>query len=46
LGQLQQGVVGDTAKQRELIEQELEQEREAIKRANDRLKQLQGEKPQ
>ena len=44
LGQLQQGVVGDTAKQRELIEQELEQEREAIKRANDRLKQLQGEK--
>jgi hypothetical protein len=46
LAKLQQGELGDAAKQRELLEQQLEQERQAIQRANDRLKQLQGEKPQ
>jgi hypothetical protein len=46
LGKLKQGDIGDAANQRALLEQELEQERQAIQRANDRLKQLQGEKPQ
>jgi hypothetical protein len=45
LGRLQQGELGDVGKQRELLEQQLEQEREAIRRATERLKQLQGENP-
>jgi len=44
LAQLQQSEFGDVAKQRQVLEQELQQERDAIQRANDRLKQLQGGK--
>ena len=46
LSRLQQGELGDVGRQRELLEQQLEQEREAIRRATERLKQLQGENPQ
>jgi len=46
LTQLQQTEFGDAAKQRQQLEQELQQERDAIERANERLKQLQGGKPQ
>jgi septal ring factor EnvC (AmiA/AmiB activator) len=46
LTQLQQSEFGDVAKQRQQLEQELQQERDAIDRANERLKQLQGGKPQ
>jgi two-component sensor histidine kinase len=42
LTQLQQGEFGDVAKQRQELEQELQAERDAIERANQRLKQLQG----
>jgi hypothetical protein len=46
LGQLQQSESGDVAKQREQLEKELQAERDAIQKANDRLKQLQGGQPQ
>lgn len=46
LAQLQQSEFRDSAKQKAQLEQELQQEREAIQRANDRLKQLQGGNPQ
>jgi len=46
LSALQQGEFGNAGKQRQELEAELQQERDAIQRANDRLKQLQGEKPQ
>jgi hypothetical protein len=46
LAQLEQSEFGDSGKQRQQLEQELEQERQAIQRANDRLRQLQGGKPQ
>jgi hypothetical protein len=46
LTQLQQSEFGDVAKQRQQLEQELQQERDAIERANERLKQLQGGKSQ
>ena len=46
LAQLQQSEFGDVAKQRQQLEQELQQERDAIQRANERLKQLQGGKQQ
>ena len=44
LTQLQQGEFGDVAKQRQELERELQAERDAIERANERLKQLQGGK--
>jgi hypothetical protein len=46
LAKLQQAEFTDSAKQKAQLEQELQQERDAIKRANDRLKQLQGGNPQ
>jgi hypothetical protein len=46
LTQLQQSEFGDAAKQRQQLEQELQQERDAIEKANERLKQLQGGQPQ
>jgi hypothetical protein len=46
LGKLQGGDLGNADAERARIEQELEAERQAIQKANERLKQLQGEKPQ
>ncbi len=46
LAKLQQAEFTDSAKQKAQLEQQLQQEREAIQRANDRLKQLQGGNPQ
>jgi hypothetical protein len=46
LAQLQQSETGDVAKQRQQLEKELQAERDAIQKANDRLKQLQGGQPQ
>ena len=46
LAQLQQSESGDVAKQRQQLEKELQAERDAIQKANDRLKQLQGGQPQ
>jgi septal ring factor EnvC (AmiA/AmiB activator) len=46
LGKLQNGDLGNADAERARLEQELEAERQAIQKANERLKQLQGEKPQ
>jgi hypothetical protein len=46
LALLQQSEFGDVAKQRDQLEKELQAERDAIQKANDRLKQLQGGQPQ
>jgi len=46
LAVLEQSQSGDVAKQRDQLEKELQAERDAIQKANDRLKQLQGGQPQ
>jgi hypothetical protein len=46
LAQLEQGEFGNVASQRQQLERELQEERDAIQKATDRLKQLQGGQPQ
>jgi len=46
LAQLEQGEQGDATRARQEIERQLQQERDAIERANARLRHLQGETPE